>query len=334
MKQIIFVALILLTSKAFGFGGELHIRLTEEALLPYGFSPAVANQIGIANDHVDKMEPLNNPSHVDSETFEAASALMRSRLQQAAEFLLSGDLTKARDTFGYITHTVQDFFSHSNYVEIMPGEPIDLLNLTNPLPSVTCSKKDRRNGLTTGYFPDENTPAGKCSHQDLNKDGGMIYVPHYQAARYARKETARMYEKFEAQVLQLTANPEITKHLLHKFKDGDNAANVYNSDNGETARAMVKVYPNPQKKGEDVTVVFSSEQYCEDFQVDVIDLLGRIVGQGSPYLYKGPMDRNESRTITLNTYHLAPAMYLLRAEFRKCENNGEGNQVFKFIILD
>lgn len=55
----------------------------------------------------------NNPTHVDGETFEAASELMPNRLRKAAEFLIAGDLVKARDTFGYVTHTVQDFFSHS-----------------------------------------------------------------------------------------------------------------------------------------------------------------------------------------------------------------------------
>lgn len=336
MKVLTLFILVLINSKAFAFGGDLHIKLTIEALEPYGFSPEVAKQIGIANDHVDKVEMLNNAAHADSESFEAASALMRQRLRKAAEYLLLEDLKNARDTFGYITHTVQDFFSHSNYVEFMAGEPIDLLNLKNPSPDIKCAKDDRRNGLTSGYFPNENTPPGKCSHEDLNKDGGAIYIPHYRAANFARKKTSEMYERFEQEVQNLTGNSERTKMLLHKFKDGDHAADSYNSFKNETARAMVKVYPSPQKQGKEINVVFTSEQFCEEFQVDIIDLQGRNIGdgQGAPYIFKSPMEKNESKVFQVQTYNLAPALYLMRAVYEKCEGNGRGNQVFKFIIIN
>jgi hypothetical protein len=321
---------LLYTTHAFAFGGELHIKLTEDALLPHGFSPEVANRIGLANDHIDHKEALHAPTHVDSETFEEASALMKRRLREAAEHLIAGDLTKARDTFGYVTHTVQDFFSHSNYVEVMPGEPIDLLNLKNPSPDLKCSKQNKKEGLTTGYFPDSTTPPGKCSHGELNKDGGLIYLPHYQAANYAKKETSKMYKRFEEVVYALTNNQEIGKALLHKFKDGDHAADQYNTFKNETARAMVKVYPSPQKRGEEVKVDFSSAQYCEKFEVDIIDVLGRIVSEP---LYKGPMEKDEFQTVTYNTMNLTPGMYMMRAEFKNCTGNGHGNQVFKFLIV-
>lgn len=333
--KLIFLSLFLLSTKAFGFGGELHIKITEKALIPHGFSAEVANSIGKSNVWVDETEPLNSASHVDSESFEAASELMKNRLKQAAQFLIAGDLKQARHTFGNITHTVQDFFSHSNYVEFMAPQEIDLLHLTNPLRSVKCSKDNKKDGLTTGYFPDETTPEGKCSHGVLNKDGGMIYIPHYQAAKYAEVYTAKMYESFKQEVLSMTGSEMQTKRLLDSFKDVEHSG-MYQSTRGETARASIKVYPSPQKKGEEINVTFSSEQFCELFQVDVIDILGRIMGVngGNPYLYKGPIDKDETKIMTMTTENLVPAMYILRAEFSKCEGNGKGNQVFKFLIVN
>lgn len=219
MTRLLMCATVLLShSAAFAFGGPLHIKITMRALKPLGFSKAVAKEIGVANDFIDHEEALNSATHVDSESFEAASALMKKRLQLSAQLLIVGDVKKARETFGYVTHTAQDFYSHSNYVEFMMGKPIDLLSLKNPSPDLKCSKWHKRNGLTTGYFPDNTTPPGKCSHGVLNKDGGMIYIPHYIAAYYAKKETARMYGRLKNEVHVLTGNEAQTTALMNSFK--------------------------------------------------------------------------------------------------------------------
>jgi hypothetical protein len=145
---------------------------------------------------------------------------------------MNGDMKGARKTFGYITHTLQDFYSHTNYVEFMQGEPIDLLHLTTPVSGVTCSKGRISNGLTSGYFPDSTTPTKKCSHSILNKDSGDFTAEGAKAVRYAEKATIKMYEILAKEVLSMSIDKQKAVLLLSLFKDEDHRAHQqHNLDN-------------------------------------------------------------------------------------------------------
>jgi hypothetical protein len=79
--------------------------------------------------------------------------------------------------FGRLLHTVQDFYSHSNWIELHAGYfPIPLWNLNrNSLPS----------GIYSGTWPEgkpKRCHRGVPSHEQLNKDNsesnsGKIIVP-------------------------------------------------------------------------------------------------------------------------------------------------------------
>jgi outer membrane protein W len=230
MKKLLLFLLFTTISKAFAFDWSLHRSVTARALSPIGFSINAIDQISDANIYIDRQEASNTATHADSEAFEAASALMRSRLKIAATAIINGDTKTARANFGYITHTVQDFYAHTNYVEYMPGKPIDLLHLTNPARDITCSSKNMMNGLTSGYYPDSTTPARKCSHTTLNKDSGDATLAGAKALRYAEKATAEMYGVLEQQVISMTANQESAGILLARFRGEDRQYIFTNND--------------------------------------------------------------------------------------------------------
>ena len=221
MKTLLLILIFTTLPKAFAFDWSLHRSATARALSPIGFSITAIDQISDANIAIDRQEANRPATHADNESFEATSALMRSRLKIAATEILRRDMKTARANFGYITHTVQDFYAHTNYVEYMPGKPIDLLNLTNPGRNVLCSKNNKTSALTSGYFPDSSTPAGKCSHTTLSKDSGDDTIIGAKALRYAEIATAEMYGILEQEVLSMTADKEKAHLLLSNFRGED-----------------------------------------------------------------------------------------------------------------
>jgi outer membrane protein W len=232
MKKLLLFLLFTTISKAFAFDWSLHRSVTARALSPMGFSINAIDQISDANIYIDRQEGSNPATHADSEAFEAASALMRSRLRMTAISVINGDMKTARATFGYITHTVQDFYAHTNYVEYMPGAPIDLLHLTNPPSGVTCSKSKVFNGLTSGYYPDSSTPPKKCSHSILNKDSGNVTANGAKAVSYAESATAKMYGMLEQEVISMSADQQKAVILLARFKgEGQSDHQQYNFEN-------------------------------------------------------------------------------------------------------
>lgn len=229
MKVLLLLLILATATKVNAFEWSLHRSLTARALAPLGFSGSAIDEIADANVSIDRHESNNPASHADNEAFEATSALLKSRLQITATAILNGDVNKARSTFGYIAHAVQDFYAHTNYVESMPGTPVDLLNLTNPLKTVTCSKSQRTNGLTSGYYPDASTPRGKCSHSTLNKDSADTSAGAM-AAEYGKNATAQMFAILVNEVMSKTNDQYQAVKLISSFKGEDRVPNLKNYD--------------------------------------------------------------------------------------------------------
>lgn len=128
-----------------------------------------------------------------------------------------------------------------------------------------------------------------------------------------------------------------------KFKDKDTVYN-YNTHKGETASVEINVFPSPQLKGKNMTTRITSDQFCKEVKFGLVNMLGQIVGvtkvsepnEGHSFLYKGPMEEKETKEIEFMTDNLAPGMYLATAWFEGCGyyGNGEGNHVFKMIIVN
>lgn len=97
----------------------IHLQIIEQALGRY-FSPAALEELGLANIGQDalKYQVGHDHYHYDADAFEAGDAYCRSLRQETAASMAKGDMVGARVAFGKLTHTVQDLYAHSNYVEL------------------------------------------------------------------------------------------------------------------------------------------------------------------------------------------------------------------------
>ncbi|KAL0973413.1 hypothetical protein UPYG_G00203250 [Umbra pygmaea] len=158
--------------------------------------------------------------HFDSESVKEAIAMLR---QFWAQTLLSAnakDYQGARHSLGQLLHSLQDFYSHSNWVEtgqntvylhlLHPGQPAFPVASEGTATCIECQPTNCQDNLlprlrqrdplllTTGYFGTyPPKPRGKCSHGGLldvnqggiNKDSiSPLYSPHH----YLHEEAAHL----------------------------------------------------------------------------------------------------------------------------------------------
>ncbi|UJR38739.1 hypothetical protein I4U23_031404 [Adineta vaga] len=150
--------------------------------------------IASSNTKTDLKEMFKSESHFDSERFVGGSQLLLKRYQASIDSIQNADnYDQARKTFGEMLHTLQDFYSHSNYIELNLTSPNDVLGQrifekTEYAPTEmrtcisctgsACQTQDnldenilKKKILTTGYFIPKGLslilgkkPIGKCSH--------------------------------------------------------------------------------------------------------------------------------------------------------------------------
>jgi hypothetical protein len=104
---------------------------------------SILNQLGHDEYHFD-----NNSFERSRAYIEAQRALIRSMLER-------GEVKHAWEAFGRLTHTAQDFYSHSNYVDlwlaIQPNGLVPAPNEIDPLDDALVENPSLRSGRM--YFP-------------------------------------------------------------------------------------------------------------------------------------------------------------------------------------
>ncbi|RVE75670.1 hypothetical protein OJAV_G00001080 [Oryzias javanicus] len=143
-------------------------------------------EIYTQNGLVDRDFVNSAPHHFNSEAFFEGRGLITQGLVAIKANIRETNFKAARETLGRVLHTLQDFYSHSNWVELGNTEPyINLMRPDLPLDNLadvdtaTCS--DCASGtcpnpvlpniltekkLTSGYMGIHSStkPKGKCSH--------------------------------------------------------------------------------------------------------------------------------------------------------------------------
>jgi hypothetical protein len=201
-----------LAPPAQAFQLQNHERVTRDALTPVGVDPAAMGQILVGpppgagavgsdafyTDQFRHIDNANTPVDICARTQEAwnfYSPLILSGAQPAGPGgteLVDGP--GARAAFGGLAHALQDFYSHSNWVE--DNIAIGQLDRMPPPLMPTCDPATLPAGLHTGFFdvnanrddrlagcPPGGPPPGfiEC-HSTLNKDDwntprGIMLVP-------------------------------------------------------------------------------------------------------------------------------------------------------------
>ncbi|XP_035516567.1 von Willebrand factor A domain-containing protein 7-like [Morone saxatilis] len=144
------------------------------------------DDICYSNAKVDSSLKLVVEYHFHDETFQEGRKIITEGMSSVKANVKLENFDAGRQTLGQVCHTLQDFYSHSNWVELDKFTPYSTLirsdqpleNLAGPdTPTCISCTEDicyfniltevlRKEVLTSGYF---NTfspakPAGKCSH--------------------------------------------------------------------------------------------------------------------------------------------------------------------------
>ena len=96
-----------------------HRKITEEAL--QGLVAESALEVMIAADigqDALRYQINHDHFHYDSNAFSSSDAYIESQRQRIRQALSLGENKEAWKAFGRLSHTVQDFYAHSNYVAL------------------------------------------------------------------------------------------------------------------------------------------------------------------------------------------------------------------------
>ncbi|XP_029949225.1 von Willebrand factor A domain-containing protein 7-like [Salarias fasciatus] len=154
------------------------------------------NKIHRHNSKVDLRYAFTAARHFDNEAFQEGRNIITAGLANVKTNVNSGNFATGRKILGEICHTLQDFYSHSNWVELGKTTPYStLIRQDQPLENLagvnvptcrSCTGDNCQNNIlpevitqqliTSGYFEifSNDKPAGKCSH------GGFFDITSYE----------------------------------------------------------------------------------------------------------------------------------------------------------
>lgn len=172
--------------------GESHAAITKEAV------QLVYDDLGVTkvtksmkkarqtmldgNASVDEKFAAQTARHCDAENLSGCSNIIISELQDVVDQVKGDNVEAAREALGRALHTLQDFYSHSNWIELGNAgvhpeigtsgfvsnvAPAGVNTCIEAPAGQSCYKDNLTTGmLTSGYYSDQDRvkPAGKCRH--------------------------------------------------------------------------------------------------------------------------------------------------------------------------
>lgn len=158
----------------------------------------------------DIVKALTASAHFDNCQFTESLAYMQQQLNQADKEAVAGDPARALAALGRALHGVQDFYSHTNYVELMAQRHARFEDVPM-LPLWTTEGRQRLQALVgeglvsgkvfweSGDLCDASVPA----HSTLAKDSAATergkqpvarwHMTHYRAARELAEQATRAF---------------------------------------------------------------------------------------------------------------------------------------------
>jgi Heterokaryon incompatibility protein Het-C len=147
---------------------------------PENVSTACAWQLSVAQWQQDLLVPRDSAAHFDNCAFDAAIAFVADRLQAADKAVRAGEHTDAMSALGQALHAIQDFYSHSSYVEMMvarhPAKPDEAEQVDVwTRDGVRNLQELVREGLVSGVVSYSSADSKRCRagsppHEVLAKD--------------------------------------------------------------------------------------------------------------------------------------------------------------------
>ncbi|XP_075692455.1 von Willebrand factor A domain-containing protein 7 [Rhinoderma darwinii] len=203
---------------------------------------AAMRHIVSANANMDFLNGTRNDPlrHFDSEMVRQGNSLLLRAREDLLRNMRAKEYEGAREILGQILHSLQDFYSHTNWVELgntdvhpnlaTTGKDIDSIAEVSDQTCTDCTDVSCQNNiaaviqkrqlLTSGYYGESPVkPRGKCSHGGpfddsrersarggINKDTATaIFSPHNflheKAARLALKASIKFLSELRGEVI-------------------------------------------------------------------------------------------------------------------------------------
>ncbi|XP_041838697.1 von Willebrand factor A domain-containing protein 7-like [Melanotaenia boesemani] len=196
-------------------------------------------EIYTQNGLIDRDFINSAPHHFNSEAFLEGRSLITTGMAAIKANIRMENFNAARETLGRILHTLQDFYSHSNWVELgYTGPYVNLIRPDLPLENLadvntaTCSNCDsgtcpnqilpnilKEKKLTSGYMGifSAAKPKGKCSH------GGAADLTSTTVPRGGISKDERRPDNMQLHDAAVKAATDATLELLEdiRFAAGD-----------------------------------------------------------------------------------------------------------------
>lgn len=194
---------------------KIHAEILKQALSDF-FSAAALEKIIQANVYQDRIAGQigHDEYHFDNNAFEKSYAYIEEQRALVISSLQARDILSAWSAFGRLTHTAQDFYAHSNYIDlwvaIQPDGAVPTTSEVDPVDEDLLYSRALRSGKL--YYPLEvfgfikllnpiiKPLLPRDSHTWMNLDSpeqGPHFAFAYQAAV---KRTKWEFEKISARV--------------------------------------------------------------------------------------------------------------------------------------
>jgi hypothetical protein len=155
------------------FATEIHVELVENT----PESMACTEILARAQWRQDILLALDGSAHYDNCQFDSTNAYLRKVVLEAESAAKNGNRDQALAALGRALHAVQDFYSHTNYLELAEKKykaPEDVPILAVWSDEGRSAVADQaRNGLISGdvwWEPGARCQSPSHSHAELNKD--------------------------------------------------------------------------------------------------------------------------------------------------------------------
>jgi hypothetical protein len=167
--------------------------------------------------------------HFDGSAFEAGLAYIRDQEQLIINAIQKDEMVKARKAFGQITHTWQDFYSHSNYVPLwLQAHPNAAPEGIDPSDPAILNSPELHSGVNYGLieFISMIPPFSKWiipkmpadSHARMNMDGPEASPLFPFGIAAGQKRTTQLFQE----LLTACEQESIPQALIDRFLGRDN----------------------------------------------------------------------------------------------------------------
>jgi len=135
---------------------KIHAEIIKQAL-SVSFGAAALEKIIQANLHQDRLAGQigHDEYHFDNNAFEKAYAYMEEQRSLIISSLQENGVPSAWSAFGRLTHSAQDFYAHSNYIDlwvaIQPDGAVPTTSEVDPLDEDLLRSRALRSGKL--YYP-------------------------------------------------------------------------------------------------------------------------------------------------------------------------------------